>query len=162
MEGMWPRMYNLTERSILAKGQTDRPGISLVSRQPCSRIHREFSSMCMLERRVHHTENKGSDSAPHSGLQAAVLPRPCHTGPSLLSPAPGLSTLLPAGCSHPPVTTRLFHMYRAENKAEGAPGLTERLLPSPAGKTELPWRTDAHEQLMQAWLWASAPRGLVP
>ena len=63
MEGMWPRMYNLTERSVLAKGQTDRPGISLVSRQPCSRIHREFSSMCVLERRVHHTENKGSDSA---------------------------------------------------------------------------------------------------
>lgn len=25
MEGMWPRMYNLMERSVLAKGQTDRP-----------------------------------------------------------------------------------------------------------------------------------------
>lgn len=118
--------------------------------------------MCVLERRVHHTESKGPASAPNSGLQAAVLPRPCHTGPSLLSPAPGLSTLLPAGCCHPPVTTRLFHMYWAENKAEGAPGITEHLLPSPAGKTELPSRTDAHEHLMQALLWAGAPHGLVP
>lgn len=150
MEGMWPRMYNLMERSILAKGQTDGPGISVVSRQPCSRIHGEFSSMCVLERRVFITQKTRALPLPRtqdSRLQSSPGPS---TVPSLLSPAPGRSTRLPARCAHPPVTTRLLHVHRAKSKAKGAPGLTERPLPSPAGKMQLPWRIDAHEHLMKS------------
>lgn len=82
MEGMWPRMCNLTEKSALAKGQTDGPGISLVSRQPCSRIHGEFSSMSVLERRVFITQ------------KTRVLPLPRTQGSRLRS-SPGLVTLSP-------------------------------------------------------------------
>lgn len=80
MEGMWPRMCNLMERSALAKGQTDGPGISLVSRQPCSRIHGEFSSMCVLERRVFITQKTRVLPLPRtqvSRLRSSPVLSPC-------------------------------------------------------------------------------------
>lgn len=160
MEGMWPRMYNLMERSVLAKGQTDGPGISLVSRQPCSRIHGEFSSMCVLERRVFITQKTRALPLPRTQVSRLRSSPGPSTVASLLSPAPGLSTRLPARRAHPPVTTRLL-VRRAKNKAKGAPGLTERLRPSPEGKTQLPWRIDAHAHLMQAGLWAGFSPELV-
>lgn len=66
MEGMWPRMCNLMERSALAKGQTDG----------------EFSSMCVLERRVFITQ------------KTRVLPLP-RTQVSRLQSSPGPVTLSP-------------------------------------------------------------------
>lgn len=85
--------------------------------------------MCAWERLVFFAWKTRARHLPCT--QVARLwssPWPRRTVHSLLSPAPGLPTLLPPGGAQPTVTARLLHVCWAENKARRAPRLTESRL----------------------------------
>ena len=85
--------------------------------------------MCAWERLVFFARKTRARHLPCT--QVARLwssPWPRRTVRSLLSPAPGLPTLLPPGGAQPTVTARLLHVCWAEHKTRRAPGLAESRL----------------------------------